>query len=127
MIVENFVLNEEQEDDSINNIGEIYKFENISELNFDNKENNCEDGSFKSFSKNNSVITNVSTVLDGKGKNYFLYNSYMDNQLTEGKYRRKDINYERLRKIENKNNVINLFDILDKIDISDINIMKIIN
>ena len=73
------------------------------------------------------MITNVSTVLDGKGKNYFLYNSYMDNQLTEGKYRRKDINYERLRKIENKNNVINLFDILDKIDISDINIMKIIN
>ena len=124
MIVENFLLYEGEEDESINNIGEIYKFENISELNPSEIDNNNEEGSFQSFSKNNSVITNVSTMMEGKGKNYFLYNSYIDNKLTEAKYKRKDINYERLRKIENKKNVIKLFDMFDKLEISDITLYE---
>ena len=44
-----------------------------------------------------------------------LYSSYFDNKLTEGKKKRKEINYERLRKIDEKINVIKLFDMLDNI------------
>ena len=112
LIVENILLDDEN-DESINQLGEIYKFENISELNFDNKDNN-DDGSFQSFSKNNSIIINTSSAFDGKGKNFF-NNSYFENKLTEGKNKRKEINYERLRKIDDKNNIINLFDMLDKL------------
>ena len=112
LIVENILLDDEN-DESINQLGEIYKFENISELNFDNKDNN-DDASFQSFSKNNSIIINISSAFDGKGKNFF-NNSYFENKLTEGKNKRKEINYERLRKIDDKNNIINLFDMLDKL------------
>jgi hypothetical protein len=114
IIIENFLLNEsEDEIESTNNIGEIYKFENVSVLNW-NENNIKDDDSFPSFSKNNSVITNVSSILDSKVNN-FLYNSYIDNKSTEGKKRRKEINYDRLRKINDKDNIINLFNIFDKL------------
>ena len=116
LIVENILLSEE-DDESTNQFGEIYRFENISELNINDKDIN-DDNLFQSFSKNNSVITNVSSILDIKPKN-FLGHSYFDNKLTEGKNKRKDINYERLRKIDNKTNIIHLFGIFDKLSIED--------
>ena len=73
-----------------------------------------EDGSFQSFSKNNSIMTNISSIIDGIGKNDLCYSHYK-NKLTEGKNRRREINYERLKKINNKNNIICLFDLLDKL------------
>ena len=116
LIVENILLSEE-DDESTNQFGEIYRFENISELSINDKDMN-DDNLFQSFSKNNSVITNVSSILDIKPKN-FLGHSYFDNKLTEGKNKRKDINYERLRKIDNKTNIIHLFGIFDKLSIED--------
>ena len=118
IIIENFLLNEnEDEIESSNNLGEIYKFENVSVLNW-NENNTKDDDSFPSFSKNNSVITNVSSILDSKVNN-FLFNSYFDNKSTEGKKRRKEINYDRLRKINDKDNIINLFNMLDKLCLFD--------
>jgi hypothetical protein len=117
LIVENILLSEEDDESSTNQFGEIYRFENISELNINDKDIN-DDNLFQSFSKNNSVITNVSSILDIKPKN-FLGHSYFDNKLTEGKNKRKDINYERLRKIDNKTNIIHLFGIFDKLSIED--------
>ena len=118
IIIENFLLNEnEDEIESTNNLGEIYKFENVSVLNW-NENNIKDDDSFPSFSKNNSVITNVSSILDSKVNN-FLFNSYFDNKSTECKKRRKEINYDRLRKINYKDNIINLFDMLDKLSLLD--------
>ena len=117
LIVENILLNGEEEEESTNQLGEIYKFENISELNFGNKDI-IGGNSFQSFSKNNSIITNVSSAFDGKWK-ICLNNSYYENKLTEGKNKRKEINYERLRKIKDKNNIINLFDMLDKLPLHD--------
>ena len=114
LIVENILLSDD-EDESTNQLGEIYKFENVSELNFDNKDIN-DNGSFQSFSKNNSIITNVSSAFEGKGKNIWNM-SYYENKATEVKNRRKEINYERLRKIDDKNNIIKLFDILDKLSL----------
>ena len=87
----------------------------MSQLNLDGNDIK-EDGSFQSFSKNNSIMTNISSVIDGKWKNDFCY-SYYDNKLTEGKNKRREINYERLKKINNKNNIICLFDLLDKLSI----------
>ena len=116
LIVENTLLSDEEEE-SNNQLGEIYRFENVSELNFDNKDKDDND-SFQSFSKNNSIITNVSSAFDGKGK-YIWNNSYYENKSTEVKNTRKEINYERLRKIDDKSNVINLFDILDKLSLPD--------
>ena len=110
LTVENILL-EDEDEESINQLGEIYRFENISESNPDNS-------SFQSFSKNNSFMTNFSSVLDIKGKN-FLNISYLDNRPTEGKNRRKEINYERLRKIIDKSNIIKLFDIFDQLSLKD--------
>ena len=61
-------------------------------------------------------MTNISSVIDGKGKNDFGY-SYFENKLIEGKNKRREINYERLKKINNKNNIICLFDLFDKLSI----------
>ena len=113
LIVENILINDENEE-SINHMGEIYRFENISELNPNN-------GSFESFSKNNSILINVSSALDGKGFN-FLGSSYYENKVTEGKNKRKEINYERLRKISNKTNVIKLFDMFDQLSLQNLDI-----
>ena len=113
LIVENILLNDD-EDISNDQLGEIYRFENMSQLNFDGNDNK-EDGSFQSFSKNNSLMTSVSSIfVENKGRN-LLYSSYWDNKSTEGKKKRKEINYERLRKIEDKANIINLFDMMDKL------------
>ena len=105
LIIENILLDDE--DESVNQLGEIYQLEN-EDINYD--------GSFQSFSKNNSIMTNISSVIDGKGKNDFGY-SYFENKLTEGKNKRREINYERLKKINNKNNIICLFDLFDKLSI----------
>ena len=115
LIVENIDLNDES-DESNYQLGEIYRFENISELNPD-------DGSFQSFSKNNSIMTNISSAFDIKCKN-FLGNSYFENKLTEGKNKRKEINYERLRKIDNKNDIIKLFDIFDQLSLEDLELYE---
>ena len=112
LIVENILLNDE-DDISNDQLGEIYRFENVSELNLDGNDIK-EDNSFQSFSKNNSLMTNVDSILVENKAKKFLYSSYYDNKLTEGKKKRKEINYERLRKIDDKNNVIKLFDMLDK-------------
>ena len=105
LIIENILLDDE--DESVNQLGEIYQLEN-EDINYD--------GSFQSFSKNNSIMTNISSVIDWKGKNDFGY-SYFENKLTEGKNKRREINYERLKKINNKNNIICLFDLFDKLSI----------
>ena len=117
LIVENILLSDDEEENT-NQLGEIYKFENVSELNIDINDMN-DNGSFQSFSKNNSIITNVSSAFDGKGKNIWNM-SYYENKTTEVKNKRKEINYERLRKIDDKNNIIKLFDILDKLSLQDL-------
>ena len=121
LIVENILLSDDEEE-NINQLGEIYKFENVSELNIDIKDMN-DNGSFQSFSKNNSIITNVSSVFDGKGKKIWNM-SYYENKTTEVKNKRKEINYERLRKIDDKNNIIKLFDILDKLSLQDLKLYE---
>ena len=106
LIIENILLDDEEESSK-----EIYQLENVSNLGDMN-----EDGSFQSFSKNNSIMTNISSIIDGIGKNDLCYSHYK-NKITEGKNRRREINYERLKKINNKNNIICLFDLLDKLSI----------
>ena len=114
LIVENILLNDDENELSIDQLGEIYRFENVSELNMDGNDIK-EDNSFQSFSKNNSLMTNInSTPTENKTKK-ILYSSYFDNKLTEGKKKRKELNYERLRKIDEKINVLKLFDMLDNI------------
>ena len=114
LIVENILLNVDENDISTDQLGEIYRFENVSELNLDINDIK-EDNSFQSFSKNNSLITNRTSIFKENKTRKFLYGTYIDNKLTEGKKKRKEINYERLRKIDEKVNVIKLFDMLDKI------------
>ena len=114
LIVENILLNDDENDISTDQLGEIYRFENVSELNLDGNDIK-EDNSFQSFSKNNSLMTNRTSIFKENKTRKFLYGSYIDNKLTEGKKKRKEINYERLRKIDEKVNVIKLFDMLDKI------------
>ena len=114
LIVENILLNVDENDISTDQLGEIYRFENVSELNLDGNDIK-EDNSFQSFSKNNSLMTNRTSIFKENKTRKFLYGSYIDNTLTEGKKKRKEINYERLRKIDEKVNVIKLFDMLDKI------------
>ena len=121
LIVENIIVDEQ---DNISNYpnGEYYKFENASELNdIENNENEKYDevSSFQSFSKN-SVNTNISSAFynEGKGK-YFLSNSCIYNELTQNKSKRKQLNVERLKKINDKTNIINLFDMFDQILIND--------
>jgi hypothetical protein len=113
LIVENILLNDD-EDISNDQLGEIYRFENMSQLNFDGNDNK-EIGSFQSFSKNNSLMTNINSIFTENKTKKILYSSYFDNKLTEGKKKRKEINYERLRKIDEKINVLKLFDMLDNI------------
>ena len=114
LIVENILLNEDENDISTDQLGEIYRFENVSELNLDGNDIK-EDNSFQSFSKNNSLMTSINSIFVENKTRKFLYGSYIDNKLTEGKKKRKEINYERLRKIDDKINVIKLFDMLDNI------------
>ena len=114
LIVENILLNDDENELSIDQLGEIYRFENVSELNMDGNDIK-EDNSFQSFSKNNSLITNINSIFTENKTKKILYSSYFDNKLTEGKKKRKEINYERLRKIDEKINVLKLFDMLDNI------------
>ena len=114
LIVENILLNDDENDINTDQLGEIYRFENVSELNLDGNDIK-EDNSFQSFSKNNSLMTNRTSIFKENKTRKFLYGSYIDNKLTKGKKKRKEINYERLRKIDEKVNVIKLFDMLDKI------------
>lgn len=114
LIVENILLNDDEDELSIDQLGEIYRFENVSELNMDGNDIK-EDNSFQSFSKNNSLMTNINSIFTENKTKKILYSSYFDNKLTEGKKKRKEINYERLRKIDEKINVLKLFDMLDNI------------
>ena len=114
LIVENILLNDDENELSIDQLGEIYRFENVSELNMDGKDIK-EDNSFQSFSKNNSLMTNINSIFTENKTKKILYSSYFDNKLTEGKKKRKELNYERLRKIDEKINVLKLFDMLDNI------------
>ena len=114
LIVENILLNDDENELSIDQLGEIYRFENVSELNMDGNDIK-EDNSFQSFSKNNSLMTNINSIFTENKTKKILYSSYFDNKLTEGKKKRKEINYERLRKIDEKINVLKLFDMLDNI------------
>jgi hypothetical protein len=50
--------------------------------------------------------------------------SYYENKTTKVKNKRKEINYERLRKIDDKNNIIKLFDILDKLSLQDLKLYE---
>ena len=114
LVVENVLLNDDENELSIDQLGEIYRFENVSELNMDGNDIK-EDNSFQSFSKNNSLMTNINSIFTENKTKKILYSSYFDNKLTEGKKKRKEINYERLRKIDEKINVLKLFDMLDNI------------
>ena len=114
LIVENILLNDDENELSIDQLGEIYRFENVSELNMDGNDIK-EDNSFQSFSKNNSLMTNINSIFTENKTKKILYSSYFDNKLIEGKKKRKEINYERLRKIDEKINVLKLFDMLDNI------------
>ena len=114
LIVENILLNDDENELSIDQLGEIYRFENVSELNMDGNDIK-EDNSFQSFSKNNSLMTNINSIFTENKTKKILYSSYFDNKLTEGKKKRKEINYERIRKIDEKINVLKLFDMLDNI------------
>ncbi len=114
LVVENVLLNDDENELSIDQLGEIYRFENVSELNMDGNDIK-EDNLFQSFSKNNSLMTNINSIFTENKTKKILYSSYFDNKLTEGKKKRKEINYERLRKIDEKINVLKLFDMLDNI------------
>ena len=114
LIVENILLNDDENELSIDQLGEIYRFENVSELNMDGNDIK-EDNLFQSFSKNNSLMTNINSIFTENKTKKILYSSYFDNKLTEGKKKRKELNYERLRKIDEKINVLKLFDMLDNI------------
>ena len=114
LVVENVLLNDDENELSIDQLGEIYRFENVSELNMDGNDIK-EDNSFQSFSKNNSLMTNINSIFTENKTKKILYSSYFDNKLTEGKKKRKELNYERLRKIDEKINVLKLFDMLDNI------------
>ena len=114
LVVENVLLNDDENELSIDQLGEIYRFENVSELNMDGNDIK-EDNLFQSFSKNNSLMTNINSIFTENKTKKILYSSYFDNKLTEGKKKRKELNYERLRKIDEKINVLKLFDMLDNI------------
>ena len=118
LIIENIIV-DEQDNASTNRFGEYYRFDNGSELNDkenNENENNDEISSFQSFSKNNSINTNISSMFcnEGKGKN-FLYNSCTSNEFTKPKAKRMELNIERLKKISEKTNIINLFEVLDEL------------
>ena len=117
LIIENIILDEPQ--DNNNGLGDYYKFENTSDFN-DKNEKIDENSYFQSFSKNNSINTNISSLCcnESKKKN-FLYNSCMSNEYTLPKTKRVELNVERLRKISNKNNIIDLFEILDQLSLND--------
>ena len=124
LIIENIII-DEQDNNSSYPYGQFYKFENVSELNdIENNENEkCDEvSSFQSFSKN-SVNTNISSITCNEGKKKkFLSNSCMFNDFndfTQSKMKRKELNIERLKKITDKTNIVNLFDLLDKISSND--------
>ena len=114
LIVENILLNDDENELSIDQLGEIYRFENVSELNMDGNDIK-EDNLFQSFSKNNSLMTNINSIFTENKTKKILYSSYFDNKLKKKKKKRKELNYERLRKIDEKINVLKLFDMLDNI------------
>ena len=116
LIIENIIV-DEQDNSNYNGLGEIYKFENISELNDNEK---CDEiSSFQSFSKNNSINTNISSIFVNEGKDKkLLYNSKY-NESFYNKAKRTELNVERLKKINDKNNIINLFELLDKLSLNE--------
>ena len=128
LIIENIIV-DDKDKNSNSGFGEFYKFEKNSELNdVENVENleknendkNDEVSSFQSFSKNNSINTNISSMFCNEGKNKnILYNSYMFNEYTQPKKKRMELNIERLRKINDKTNIIKLFELFDKLEIND--------
>ena len=125
LIIENIIVDEQDNNNSSNGLGEYFKFYDGSELkDKENNENekNDEISSFQSFSKNNSINTNISSMFcnEGKGKN-FLYNSCMSNEFTQAKTKRMELNIERLKKISDKTNIINLFEVLDELTINENN------
>ena len=125
LIIENIIV-DEQDNSNYNGFGEVYKFENISELNDNEKYEKYDNemSSFQSFSKNNSINTNISSVLpnEGRGKN-FLYSSQY-NEPTHHKVKRTELNVERLRKINDKTNVINLFELLDNLSLNELEFVE---
>ena len=125
LIIENIIVDEQDNNNSSNGLGEYFKFYDGSELkDKENNENekNDEISSFQSFSKNNSINTNISSMFynEGKGKN-FLFNSCMSNEFTQAKTKRMELNIERLKKISDKTNIINLFGVLDELSINENN------
>ena len=129
LIIENIIV-DEQDNSNYNGFGEVYKFGNISELNDKEKYKNYnnekydEISSFQSFSKNNSINTNISSVFANEGTSkIFLYNSQY-NEPTHHKVKRTELNVERLRKINNKANVINLFELLDNLSLKELEFLE---
>ena len=128
LIIENIIV-EEQNNISNNGLGEYYKFDDNSELN-DNEnleiiknENIDEISSFQSFSKNNSINTNISSLFKNEVKNKNkIYNSCILNELTQPKKRRMELNIERLSKINDRTNIFKLFDLFDKLQLNEYNI-----
>ena len=123
LIIENIILDKPQDNINNNGLGDYYKFENSSEFNNDENSKNekVDDISyFQSFSKNNSINTNISSLFCNESKKQnFLYNSCMSNEYTLPKTKRVELNVERLRKISNKSNIIDLFEILDKLSLNE--------
>ena len=129
LIIENIIV-DEQDNSNYNGFGEVYKFGNISELNDKEKYKNYnnekydEISSFQSFSKNNSINTNISSVFANEGTSkIFIYNSQY-NEPTHHKVKRTELNVERLRKINDKANVINLFELLDNISLKELEFLE---
>ena len=120
LIIENIIVDEQ---DNINNndLGEYYKFNNNSEINDnENFENIHEVSSFQSFSKNNSINTNNSSIFYKEVKNKKnIYNSCMFNEYTQPKKKRMELNIERLSKINERNNIIKLFELFDKRELNE--------
>ena len=129
LIIENIIV-DEQDNSNYNGFGEVYKFGNISELNDKEKYKNYnnekydEISSFQSFSKNNSINTNISSVFANEGTSkIFIYNSQY-NEPTHHKVKRTELNVERLRKINDKANVINLFELLDNLSLKELEFLE---
>ena len=120
LIIENIIVDEQ---DNINNndLGEYYKCNNNSEINDnENLENIYEVSSFQSFSKNNSINTNNSSIFYKEVKNKKnIYNSCMLNEYTQPKKKRMELNIERLSKINERNNIIKLFELFDKRELNE--------
>ena len=125
LIIENIIIDEQ--DNFGNNELEVYfKFDKNSELNDIENNEYVEDDKdedislFQSFSKNNSVNANFSSIFRNYGKNKnCLYNSCMLNDFKKLKKKRVELNIQRLRNITNKTNIIKLFGLFDSLKINE--------